>query len=615
MKRAIKSLMLKRMFIWRVPYDLLKTNYSRMKPFFLFVLLMISLPLSSQYLPESIQNTSIYHFLDEMANDGIISVNSAIQPYSRRFIAKKLEEIAQKSNQLNSRQRQEVAFYLNAYALERDTLPQNWNIIENTKLAVSLWPPGVFYRNDSMHIEVTPILGFTVLHNQGGTVATRTIGADFKGTFGKHLTIYASLRDNTQSGQLLSKGEKLFANQPSPYTGRDTLMRIPGYLSLYPGAAYKLHNGDINAGADFSEMRGGIYYSWNWGNVGLAKDYIEWGDNNHGSNILSGNTPSFPFIAFNIKPVDWFELNYFHGWLTSDVLDSTDYYMYNTGGKAYRYKNKFIAANMITFRPTRELYLSFGNSIIYSERSIQPAYLIPFAFYKSMDHSLTMGSENQNSQMFFNFSSRNIRHLHLYLSTYIDEFSVARLSASNPQKNPISWKFGGELTDFPFQNVSFIGEFTRNYALVYKHFIPSLDFTSGGYSLGSYLWDNAQEMYTAVRYQPLRGLSLEGSLTYAVHGNEYDYVHALADQILAQPFMKDKVWKNKTLSMTANYEIVNNIFANLGIDYSDISGYTPTDAIGPGEYRTNAQGYLNLYTPLLMQGKKLTVNVGLRIGF
>ncbi|MBB3188034.1 hypothetical protein [Microbacter margulisiae] len=581
---------------------------------FLFLFFAVTLPLFSQYIPEDIRYTTVYDFLDEMANNGVISINTAVKPYSRHFIAQKLEEIERKSSQLTKRQRKEVIFYLNDYALERDTLPQNWDIVENSKTDVSLWPPGVFYRTDSMRIRITPIIGDEWIHNNSASVSTRTIGADFQGTFGKHLTVYASLRDNSQIGQLLSKGEQLFAKQTSPYTGRDTLMRIPSYLTLFPGAAYKLHNGGINAGADYSEMRGGIYYSWGWGNVGLAKDYIEWGDNYHGSNILSGNSPSFPFIAFNIKPVPWFELNYFHGWLTSDVLDSTDYYMYNTGQKEYRYKNKFIAANMITFRPTRELYLSFGNSIIYSERSIQPAYLIPLAFYKSMDHSLTMGSENQNSQMFFNFSSRNIRHLHLFLSTYIDEFSVARLSPSNPQKNPISWKIGGELSDYPFSDFSFIGEFTRNYALTYKHFIPSLDFTSGGYTLGSYLWDNAQEIYLAAQYKPICGLLLQGSYTDAVHGNEYDYVHALADDILSQPFMKDKVWQNKTLSLSANYEIANNVLLTFEADYSNITGYTPTDPIGPGEYRTNAQGYLDMYTPLFLQGKKLTITFGLKVG-
>jgi hypothetical protein len=575
--------------------------------------LFIALPLFSQYLPEDISYTSVYDFLDEMANDGLISINSAIKPYSRVFIAEKLQEIAKQTDQLSRRQRQEVVFYLNDYALEHGTLPNNWNVAKSSTGTISLWPPGVFYQADTMHIRITPIVGYELMHNQSGSVSIRSIGADFQGTFGKHVTIYASLRDHSQLGDLLSKGEQLFSKQQSPYTGVDTLMRIPSYLTQFPGGAYKVDNG-TNAGGDYSEMRGGIYYSWGWGNVGLAKDYIEWGDNYHGSNILSGNTPSFPFIAFNIKPAKWFELNYFHGWLTSDVLDSTNYYTYNSGEKEYRYTNKFIAASMITFRPMQQLYLSFGNSIIYGERNIQPAYLIPLAFYKSIDHSLTMGSENQNSQMFFNFSSRNIRHLHLYISTYIDEFSVQRLSPSNLQKNPISWKIGGELSDYPFSDFSFIGEFTRNYALTYKHFIPGLDFTSSGYSLGSYLWDNAQEIYLAATYKPIRGLLLQGSLTDAVHGNEYDYVHAVADDILAQPFMKDEVWQNRTLSFHSTYEAVNNVFLTFNVDYSDITGYTPTDPKGPGEYRTNAQGYLDMYTPLFLQGKKFTVTFGVNVG-
>jgi hypothetical protein len=78
--------------------------------------------------------------------------------------------------------------------------------------------------------------------------------------------------------------------------------------------------------------------------------------------------------------------------------------------------------------------------------------------------------------------------------------------------------------------------------------------------------------------------------------------------------MKDKVWQNRTLSFHSTYEAVNNVFLTFNVDYSDIAGFTPTDPKGPGEYRTNAQGYLDMYTPLFLQGKKFTVTFGVNIG-
>ena len=112
-------------------------------------------------------------------------------------------------------------------------------------------------------------------------------------------------------------------------------------------------------------------------------------------------------ITLNLKPCKWFELNYIHGWLVSNVLDSTHYYVEenytdSTSKIHYRPANKFIAANMITFTPIRGLNISMGNSIIYSENNVQAGYFIPIAFYKSIDHLLTKGLkvENQNSQVF-----------------------------------------------------------------------------------------------------------------------------------------------------------------------------------------------------------------------
>ncbi|MBP1640932.1 MAG: hypothetical protein H6Q17_2515 [Bacteroidetes bacterium] len=582
----------------------------------LLILLSVTLyfcVLSAQNIPQHQSYVSLYDLLDELANDGVIQINSAVKPYSRVFIASKLQEALTQKSLLTTRQREDIKFYLNDFALETGKLPNTrLNVTDKPSTKVSLWQPGVFYQSGDKWIRITPVFGGVVMKNKNATIIQRTIGAELMTQLGKNFTLYASLRDNSQSGELLSKGER-YAKIKSPYTAKDTLMRQPSYLTQMQGAAYKVANG-TNAGGDFSEMRAGVYYSWAWGNVGYAKDHIQWGDNYHGSNILSGNTPSFPFLALNLYPFKWVELNFFHGWLTSNVIDSTDYYIQNTGERSYRYRNKYIAANILTFKPVAGLNVSVGNSIIYAERNIQLAYLLPLAFYKSIDHTLTMGSENQNSQMYLNVSSRNINHLHLFMSVYIDEFSMKRLKSSNLEKNPVSLKFGGRLSNYPFKDWSLIAEWTRNNICTYKHFIPAIDYTSGGYALGSYLWDNSEEIYLALTCRPVRGLFLQGSFMSASHGNEYDYVHKDISNILAQPFMKDKVWTNNTIAFNANYEVANNVFVLLNVDSSNIKGHNATGAKSPDEYRTDAQGYLDMYTPQFLQGKKLTFTLGLRVG-
>lgn len=554
---------------------------------------------SAQDIPEHISYTRIYDYLDELAIDGIFELNSAVKPYSRAFIAEKLLDAQKHKEDLNKRQQDDLKFFLNEFALEQDKLPDTQlGLVRNDQLTLAFLQPAFNYRDTLFRVRIAPILGMNITVNGNGTLIKRWYGVDFQTMIGKHLSVYGSLRDISVDGPLLAR---------------------PTYLNDYPGYEYK----ESSAGGDFSDSRGGIKYSWNWGSIGLVKDNVVWGDNYHGSNILSGRVPSFPMLTLHLKPTKWFEFQYFHGWLVSNVADSTRYYIDNMGNKEFRMTNKFIAANLFTFTPISKLNLSIGNSIIYAEPNIQAAYFIPFAFYKSEDHTLTKGLnlENQNSQVFFNISSRNIKHLHLFASVYADEISMSRFSASSKEKNPISYKIGAELSNFQIENLSLITEYTNTNIINYKHSIPALTWASNGYNLGSYLGDNSEELYLALRYKPIRGLDLCLSYMDAKHGNEYIYLRRDAQNIntisniISQPSLGDITWSNNSIAFNAQYELFNNAYAVLNLTYSDIKGYDLTSTPITGEIRKTAQGYLDLFTPAYLQGKNTTISVGFSFGF
>ncbi len=574
-------------------------------------MLVISTTSFSQYIPLHLDYTAIYTLVDELANEGVIELNSVVKPYSREFITTSLLD-AKKSSQLNSRQKKDIDFYLNEFALENNELPSKCfvKIINTEKSTLSLFEPAYRYKDDLFHVKINPLGGVNIYSNDNGNIYKRWVGAEFQTTIGKHFSVYASLRDMVQPENLLQERQKYNVRIKSPFTGIDTIVTKAGYIANQYGGAYKKYG----TGGDYSEMRAGIYYSWNWGHIGLAKDHISFGDAYNGPNIISANTPSFPHIKLNLKPAKWVELNYIHANLVSMVADSTAFYMENTGELQYWYKKKYLAANMLTITPFKRFNFSFGNSIIYSEDNINLAYLIPFAFYKSIDHTLTRDqSENQNSQVFFNISSRNIKHLHLYASFYIDEFSYKRMSTA--ETNPVSYKAGFRLTNFPIKNISLSSEYTSNQIITYKHSIPSLDYTSNGYQLGSYLGDNAQEIYVALSYKPISRLSTLLSYTYAQHGNEYQYIRENILDIIAEPYMNDVVWQNKTISLKAMYEVFNNANILIQVDWSDIKTNNISGSLTSGEVWQTSQEYLDMYTPKYLQGKNTTFTVGLNYGF
>lgn len=561
-----------------------------------FVLLITNI--HSQDIPQHISYTKIYDYLDEMANEGFIELNSVVKPYSRQFIAGKLLDIQKNESNLNKRQKEELYFFLDEYALEQHTLPDyDLPLLTNDVFRIDVLPPIFNYKDTLFRARIQPILGMNIYKNSKGSISQRWFGVDFQSMIGDHLSVYGSLRDISFTG---------YGN--ARLSDSTFLTNMPGYQYKEP--------------SDYSDSRGGVKYAWKWGSVGLVKDNVVWGDNYNGSNILSGRAPSFPMITLRVKPAKWFELNYIHGWLVSNVKDTANFYVENGTKIHFRNHNKFIAANMFTITPYKNLNFSFGNSIIYAENNVQPGFFIPIAFFKSIDHTMTkgIGTENQNSQMFLNISSRNVKHLHLFTSIFVDEFSLSRLKSSNKETNPVSIKIGAKLTNFLLDNFSLAGEYTRNNIITYKHSINVLSYASNSYNLGHYLGDNSQEIFLSAGYKPIRGLELKLNYINAKHGNDYDYLRRVGTTdairtIISQPFMNDVIWTNKTIEFNALYEVFNNIYARVNISNSNIQGYDAASTAIAGENRMTAQQVLDKYTPGFLQGKNTTFTVGLNFGF
>lgn len=608
--------------------------------------LMVCSPLiMAQNIPVSLEYTEIYDFIEELTTDGIIETNVAIKPYTRSYIASKLHEAQLKDSLLNRRQREDLDFYLQDYALELDTLPDyklyghenvcQWRSnnpkIDSVKAAkykcdfnLSLVDPSLHLKtkDNLFKMRVRPILGMDLYANTSqGLLTHRWYGAEIQMDIAHHLSIWGSLRDNSWSGQGVD-GSRITK---------------PGYLNDLPGVQYK----EANYGGDFSDSRGGVsLYTW-WGSIGIQRDRIQWGDAQHCSNILSGHNPAVPMVTLQLTPCKWLQFDYFHAWLVSNVIDSSYYYVerYDEGveKRHYRPANKFMAANMLTLMPCKYVQFSFGNSIIYAERNVQAAYFIPVAFYKSLDHLLTKGvnSENQNSQAFASITVRPTDHLRLYGSFFLDEFKLSRLKPSNAEHNPVSYLVGFNWSGWPVRGLSLKGEFMRSYIACYNHSIAVTDYRSNSYLMGHYMGDNAQSIYVGLSYRPVRGLRLSLEYLNNTKYNTYDYIRRyiagtrIEHPIIAQKPFDEPVWRNDEVRFKAIYEIFQNCYAHVDFTYNNARAYAPTSTRTEGEDRGwNADGtsmnlsgdalieyYQNKFCPRYMQGQNFLITCGLSFGF
>ena len=167
--------------------------------------MFVSLASFSQDIPENLSYTQIYDFIDELAIDRIISINSVVKPYSRDYIAEKLREAQAKDSLLTKRQHDEVLFYLNDYALECDTVPKNivsWT--DKKTFALSLLQPSFHYNNKHFKARITPILGMDLIGGKKGLLMKRWFGADIQMDIVNHVSVWASFRDQSYNGNYLS---------------------------------------------------------------------------------------------------------------------------------------------------------------------------------------------------------------------------------------------------------------------------------------------------------------------------------------------------------------------------------------------------------------------------
>ena len=612
---------------------------------YIAVLVLCSLflvPASAQRIPEAIEYTEIYDFLEELTTDGIIRSNVAVKPYTRDYIARLLVEAQSKDSLLNKRQRDDLQFYMQDYALEMDTLPVYYSYGHRhvtqwiTKVSnLNLADPSlhILTKNKIFKMRVRPILGMDLSYNQKGLLMHRWYGAEIQMDVAHHVSIWGSIRDNSWSGQGV-QGSKIHYGWTRV---GDKMVGTPA-LNNIPGVQYK----EANYGGDYSDARGGLsLYMW-WGSIGIQRERITWGDAQHCSNILSAHNPAVPMVTLQLTPCKWFQFDYFHAWLPSNTLDSTYYYVEKAKEgvteREYRPANKFMAANMFTFMPCKYIQFGFGNSIVYAERNVQAAYFIPIAFYKSLDHLLTkgLGSENQNSQVFATITVRPTDHLRLYGSFFLDEFKFARLKPSNPEHNPISYLVGFNWSGWPVKGLALRGEFMRSYIACYTHSIKVLDFTSNSFNMGHYMGDNAQSIFVQLSYRPTRSLRLMLDYTGDTKYRAYDYFRAYIaghrdtdNPIIAQKPFSEKIWRSHVIGLHAVYEVFNNCYAHIDLAYSNVRAFTPTSERILGEDRGwYADGtsmelagdelkdyYLNKYTPVYLQGQKFTFTCGLSFGF
>ena len=530
---------------------------------FLYLFLFVWMNISAQTVYEPI-DSDIYEFLERLAIKGAIDYHSEIKPIPRKEIASYLLETLSEKKNLTELDLKEIEFYCREYADEisfiSDTgkmkLPRTEFFTSGQTDRFRLFN----YRDSTFIFNLDPILGLEISNQWGSGYSHRWNGLEFFGYYSENWGYSLDFRDNLEQGDNIDDRKNNV-----PETGINISKNSENSIQ------YSVVNAQVN-------------YAWTSGSLSLGKYAVNIGNGRAGQIINSSKAPTYPLIRLDFRPVHWLNFIYFHGFLKSDIPDSSTYRSTSVEGReSISDIPKFIASHLLSFYIAQDISLSIGESIVYSE-NVEPIYLIPVMFFRLADHYLSSDDSNtgDNAQLFADASYRiSPINSKVYGSVFIDELSIEKVMEGE-NLSSIGYTIGTEFSDLFIPNSGFVLEYTRIQPFVYTNSNDAHTYKSHNYQLGHWIGSNADIFYAAYRQNILRGLSAKLTAWYFRKGQT-----ELPEQQYELPYPSTLYGARRTdkrINLEVMWQPVHNLFVKGYYTYSDITdeevGRTPEFMLG-----------------------------------
>ncbi len=443
-------------------------------------------------------NSDVYNFLESLHFKGIISFNQQVKPLSRISSAELLIQADKAKSKLTDVEATMLERFLIEFEPEINKI--NEKNSEGKKFLLSGKKLRLFeYYDKYFSIYADPVLSAETGFYYDKSLIIRRNGLTLGGYILNNWSYSVRFFDNEETGDYLDK---------TKYLTRDNSVTITK---------------EKNNSFEYDQVTANVEYRWSKGAVSINKDYLSFGSGNIGKLIFSDKAPPFTFIRFDFYPTEWLCFFYFHGFLQSNVPDSSTF-RYNTvpGRTSILEVPKYIAFHSLTFTPTDEIQISIGESIVYSDR-IQPIYFIPVMFFRVADHYLGTGnaSATGNAQMFADFSYlKKSLGTKLYSSLFIDELSLNSLFKGE-NLSAVGFTLGVETRSILPECKIFI-EYTRVNPFVYMNSVDAQLYSNDGFKMGHWIESNGDIVAAGLKKYFTGNLSSELNAWYFRKGKTED---------------------------------------------------------------------------------------------
>lgn len=327
--------------------------------------------------------------------------------------------------------------------------------------------------------------------------------------------------------------------------------------------------------AFFDETEGYLTANFNLVKLKLGRDRVNAG---YGTNkiILGNNSPLFDYLSFNVN-YDFFSFSYLHGKLlgkNSVIEDSIS-------GTFNYLPEKYFAYHRLGFNVSENFNFGLGEAVVYGERSMDLSYLIPFTFFKSVEHS---NRDRDNTMLFFDASSLHIPATKIFLIFLIDDIDFGKIGKGWWGNQTI---FNLGLQSSPFYKIlpiDFKLEYLRIEPYTYSHRLNRNSFTNYGYNLSSFMHPNSELIFFGINYRFTHRLTLTADFSFTQHGANVTNLDGTIKNVGGDinlghrnfdaesiKFLDGNLEITRKYSASVQYEPVNQIFFYINAAFNSLS--------------------------------------------
>jgi hypothetical protein len=256
-------------------------------------------------------------------------------------------------------------------------------------------------------------------------------------------------------------------------------------------------------GKYFDFTTGYLDYDVDWLRLTLGREQVLWGMGYGDRLILSNNTIPFDYgkIDLHYKSLHY---SFLHGSLTGkDSLGN-------------QLSSKYIGAHRLEIDLSSRLRIGFSEMVIYSNQSVNFAFLNPLSFIASANRSADRESLN-NTLLGIDFEILPIKDLRVTGTLLIDDLNFETLKYAGQDvrgnDNKFGWQGGVTWTDaFGFSNLSLTTEYTRINPFVYSNRTVGNSYSHEDLPLGPLLQPNSDEWLFGFDLDITYRISLSGQI-------------------------------------------------------------------------------------------------------